>query len=118
MERNNSKRRRRNNSKRRRRRRRSTRRGDVKIRNAVHAADTGPLDDSCGCYTCRHYSRAYLRHLFRCNEILAHRLNTIHNLHYYLELMAGMRAAIEVGALGDWIREFYLQRQESGASMP
>jgi queuine tRNA-ribosyltransferase len=95
-----------------------TRTGDVKIRNAVHAADTGPLDAACGCYTCRHYSRAYLRHLFRCNEILAHRLNTIHNLHYYLSLMAGMRAAIESGSLEAWIREFYRGRQEFGASMP
>ena len=94
-----------------------TRQGDVKIRNAAHAADTGPLDEACACYTCRHYSRAYLRHLFRCNEILAHRLNTIHNLYYYLGLMAGMRSAIEAGSLEDGIREFYRDRQESGASM-
>jgi queuine tRNA-ribosyltransferase len=95
-----------------------TRHGDIKIRNAVHASDTGPLDESCSCYTCRYYSRAYLRHLFRCNEILAHRLNTIHNLHYYLSLMADMRAAIETRSLDDWIRDFYRDRQESGASMP
>jgi len=74
-----------------------TRNGVVKIRNAVHRDDTGPLDPACACYTCRHYSRAYLRHLDRCNEILGARLNTIHNLHYYLDLMRRIRAAIEGG---------------------
>jgi queuine tRNA-ribosyltransferase len=71
--------------------------GVVKIRNAVHRDDTGPLDPACACYTCRHYSRAYLRHLERCNEILGARLNTIHNLHYYLDLMRRIQAAIEGG---------------------
>jgi len=74
-----------------------TRQGVVKIRNAAHQADTGPLDPACACYTCRHYSRAYLRHLDRCNEILGARLNTIHNLHYYLDLMRRIRGAIEQG---------------------
>jgi queuine tRNA-ribosyltransferase len=74
-----------------------TSRGVVKIRNASHQADTGPLDPACSCYTCRNYSRAYLRHLDRCNEILGARLNTVHNLHYYLELMRRIRAAIEAG---------------------
>jgi len=74
-----------------------TRHGAVRIRNAAHHADTGPLDPDCGCYTCRNYSRAYLRHLDRCNEILGARLNTIHNLHYYLELLGRIRAAIERG---------------------
>ena len=69
--------------------------GVVKIRNAAHQAATGPLDPACDCYTCRHYSRAYLRHLDRCNEILGARLNSIHNLHYYLRLMARIREAIE-----------------------
>jgi queuine tRNA-ribosyltransferase len=72
-----------------------TRQGIVKIRNAAHQQDTGPLDPACGCYTCRNYSRAYLRHLDRCNEILGARLGTIHNLHYYLDLMRRIRAAIE-----------------------
>jgi queuine tRNA-ribosyltransferase len=77
-----------------------TSQGVVKIRNAAHQRDTGPLDPACGCYTCRNYSRAYLRHLDRCNEILGARLNTIHNLHYYLALMARIRGAIEQGDFG------------------
>ncbi len=77
-----------------------TSQGVVKIRNAAHQHDTGPLDPGCGCYTCRNYSRAYLRHLDRCNEILGARLNTIHNLHYYLALMARIRGAIEQGDFG------------------
>jgi len=76
-----------------------TRHGDVKIKNARHRDDVGPLDPQCACYTCRHFSRAYLHHLHRANEILGARLNTIHNLHYYQELMAGLRQAIETGAL-------------------
>ncbi|QUP52901.1 tRNA guanosine(34) transglycosylase Tgt [Ralstonia syzygii] len=72
-----------------------TRFGDIKIKNAVHRNDPRPLDETCGCYTCRNFSRAYLHHLQRVGEILGARLNTIHNLHYYLELMADMRAAIE-----------------------
>ncbi len=74
-----------------------TRHGDIKIRNAVHRDDTQPLDPDCGCATCRGFSRAYLHHLQRSNEILGARLNTIHNLHYYLDLMARARAAIEAG---------------------
>jgi queuine tRNA-ribosyltransferase len=76
-----------------------TSRGVVKIRNARHREDPGPLDPACDCYTCRHYSRAYLHHLERCNEILGARLNTIHNLAFYLGLMRGLRAAIESGRL-------------------
>lgn len=87
-----------------------TRRGTVRIRNARHRDDTGPLDPECGCYTCQNYSRAYLRHLERCGEILGARLNTIHNLHYYLDLMAQMRAAIESGRFAAWRGEFYRQR--------
>src|SRR5207237_5316167 len=71
-----------------------TRRGDVKIKNARHREDTGALDPDCACYTCRNFTRAYLHHLHRANEILGARLNTIHNLHYYLELMAALRDAI------------------------
>jgi queuine tRNA-ribosyltransferase len=74
-----------------------TRHGDVKIKNARHKTDTQPLDVSCGCYTCRHFSRAYLHHLHRVGEILGARLNTIHNLFYYQTLMAEMRVAIEQG---------------------
>jgi queuine tRNA-ribosyltransferase len=74
-----------------------TSRGVLKIRNARFERDTRPLDPDCGCYTCRHFSRAYLRHLHKCNEILGHRLATIHNLFYYQRLMHDMRAAIEAG---------------------
>ena len=76
-----------------------TSQGVVNIRNAAHQSDTGPLDPACACYTCRNFSRAYLRHLDRCNEILGSRLNTIHNLHYYLEMMRRLRAGIEAGSL-------------------
>jgi queuine tRNA-ribosyltransferase len=87
-----------------------TRNGDVKIKNARHREDTGPLDPECACYTCRHFSRAYLHHLHRANEILGARLNTIHNLHYYLELMAGLRAAIESLSLDDFRARFRARR--------
>jgi len=74
-----------------------TRRGDVKIRNARWRDDARPLDDSCACYACRNFTRAYLHHLQKANEILGARLNTLHNLHYYQELMRELRAAIEGG---------------------
>ena len=80
--------------------------GVVRIRNACHRADTGPLDPNCDCYTCRHYSRAYLHHLDRCHEILGARLNTIHNLRFYQVLMARLRAAIEEGRLAEFARGF------------
>jgi queuine tRNA-ribosyltransferase len=83
-----------------------TSQGVVNIRNAAHQADTGPLDPDCACYTCRNFSRAYLRHLDRCNEILGARLNTIHNLHYYLELMRRLRAGIESGSLESVVRQY------------
>ena len=83
-----------------------TRRGDVKIRNARHRADTAPLDEACACYTCRHFSRAYLHHLQRTNEILGARLNTIHNLHYYLTLAAELRQAIRDDALPAYTAAF------------
>ncbi|MDQ3026363.1 MAG: tRNA guanosine(34) transglycosylase Tgt [Pseudomonadota bacterium] len=83
-----------------------TRHGDVRIKNARHREDTAPLDPQCACYTCRNFSRAYLHHLHRANEILGARLNTIHNLHYYLELMAGLREAIESGSLADFTARF------------
>jgi queuine tRNA-ribosyltransferase len=72
--------------------------GALNIRNSRFQADTGPIDPRCDCYACRHYSRAYLRHLQQCNEILGARLATIHNLYFYLTLMARMRAAIEAGS--------------------
>ncbi len=71
-----------------------THQGVVKIRNSRYRVDEGPLDPECDCYTCRHYSRAYLHHLDRCNEILGSRLNTLHNLHFYQSLMRGLREAI------------------------
>ena len=78
-----------------------TRHGDLKIRNARHRDDTAPLDAQCACYTCRHYSRAYLYHLQKTNEILGARLNTLHNLHYYQELMRELRTAIEQGTFAE-----------------
>ena len=90
-----------------------TSQGVVNIRNAAHQSDTGPLDPACACYTCRNYSRAYLRHLDRCNEILGARLNTIHNLHYYLELMRRLRAGIEAGSLDGVLREYLPAARES-----
>ncbi|MGD8482255.1 MAG: tRNA guanosine(34) transglycosylase Tgt [Gammaproteobacteria bacterium] len=87
-----------------------TRHGTVKIRNARYQEDLSPLDADCGCYTCRNYSRAYLRHLDKCGEILGSRLNTIHNLHYYQELMAGIRQAIAAGELAGFVRHFYSLR--------
>jgi queuine tRNA-ribosyltransferase len=83
-----------------------TSQGVVNIRNAAHQSDTGPLDPACACYTCRNFSRAYLRHLDRCNEILGARLNTIHNLHYYLQLMRDLRAGIEDGNLPEVVRRY------------
>ncbi len=74
-----------------------TRRGKIVIKHAEYAEDFGPVDPDCTCYACRNYSRAYLRHLFLANEILGMRLNTIHNLHFYQELMCGIRDSIEGG---------------------
>jgi queuine tRNA-ribosyltransferase len=93
-----------------------TRFGDVRIRNAVHRADTRPLDAACACYTCRHFSRAYLHHLQRINEILGARLATIHNLHYYLTLMFELREAIAAGTLADYARSFASERNGDGTS--
>ncbi len=84
--------------------------GAVRIRNAIHRNDTRPLDEACACYTCRNYSRAYLSHLFRCNEILGARLNTIHNLSYYQALMQEIRAAIAADRFESMRDDFYAQR--------
>ncbi|MBS1190102.1 MAG: tRNA-guanine transglycosylase, queuosine-34-forming [Rhodocyclaceae bacterium] len=96
-----------------------TRFGDVKIKNARHKADTGPLDPSCACYTCRNFSRAYLHHLFRAGEILGSMLNTVHNLHYYQTLMSELRAAIAEQRLGPMVAAFHRDRQnESMIELP
>jgi queuine tRNA-ribosyltransferase len=80
-----------------------TRHGVIKLRNARYRDDLTPLDPDCGCYTCCNFTRAYLHHLQRVNEMLGARLNTLHNLHYYQELMAGLRAAIAEGRLGAFV---------------
>jgi queuine tRNA-ribosyltransferase len=84
-----------------------TRSGVLNIRNAVHHKDTGPIEEGCACYTCRNYSRAYLRHLDKCGEILGSHLNTVHNLYFYQRLMAEIRSAIEAGRFADFAAEFY-----------
>ena len=91
--------------------------GEIRIRNARYRDDPRPLDEACGCYTCRHYSRAYLRHLDQCNEILGARLNTIHNLYYYQRLMRELREAIAAGTLDAYVREFYGRRAQSGPAV-
>jgi len=87
-----------------------TRQGTLKIRNSQHRLSDRPVDEACDCYTCRHYSRAYLKHLDKCGEILGSRLNTIHNLHYYQDLMRELRAAIEHNTLHEYVSDFYRQR--------
>jgi queuine tRNA-ribosyltransferase len=87
-----------------------TRFGDLKIKNARYKDDTQPLDETCNCYACRHFSRAYLHHLHRTGEILGARLNTIHNLHYYLQLMREMRAAIDAGQFQTFVVQFQRER--------
>ncbi len=84
-----------------------TRSGVLNIRNAAHLRDTAPVEEGCTCYTCRNYSRSYLRHLDKCGEILGSRLNTIHNLHFYQRLMSEMRAAIANAEFAAFCTEFY-----------
>ncbi len=91
--------------------------GIVKIRNARHRHDTGPLDERCDCYTCKNFSRSYLHHLDKCGEMLGSQLNTIHNLRYYQNLMAGLRGAIEAGTLSSFIKDFYALRGETVPAM-
>jgi len=93
-----------------------TRTGVLTIRNAAHASDTGPIDPDCGCYTCRNYSRAYLRHLDKCNEILGSRLNTLHNLYFYLDLMRQMRQALDEGRFDAFCRETLARRTVTPAA--
>jgi queuine tRNA-ribosyltransferase len=85
--------------------------GRVNIKGARYAEDRMPIDPECGCYVCQNYSRAYLRHLFRSGEILASRLNTWHNLHYYLALMAGAREAIAADRFSEFRRDFYAKQK-------
>ena len=85
--------------------------GAVKIRNSRYAQDTQPVDATCGCYACRHYSRAYLRHLHQANEMLGATLATIHNLYYYQTLMRGLREAILAKTLDDFVKKFYCMRR-------
>ncbi|BCL74756.1 queuine tRNA-ribosyltransferase [Jeongeupia sp. HS-3] len=87
-----------------------TRFGDIKIKNAKHRLDERPLDETCDCYTCKNFSRAYLHHLFRSGEILGSQLNTMHNLRYYQVLMAEMRAAIEIDAFPAFVARFRADR--------
>jgi queuine tRNA-ribosyltransferase len=87
-----------------------TRFGDIKIKNARYKDDKAPLDDTCGCYACRNFSRAYLHHLHRSSEILGARLNTIHNLHYYLDLMQQMRDALDEDRFHAFTLQFHADR--------
>ncbi|MFA0440000.1 tRNA guanosine(34) transglycosylase Tgt [Vibrio sp. 10N.286.49.C2] len=84
--------------------------GVIKIRNAKHKTDVSPLDPECDCYTCKNYSKAYLHHLDRCNEILGARLNTIHNLRYYQRLMESIRKSIDEDRFEEFVQEFYARR--------
>jgi queuine tRNA-ribosyltransferase len=90
--------------------------GRLVIKNAAYARDPRPLDEVCTCYTCRHYSRAYLRHLYAAREILAFRLLTLHNLYYYLTLMANIRRAVAAGEFAAFRRNFYQNRIKGGNS--
>ena len=94
-----------------------TRRGQVNIKNARHMDDPRPLDENCKCPACRSYSRAYLHHVFKAQEIIASMLLTWHNLHYYQELMSGLRAAIASGNLKAHVAAFHARRAE-GAIEP
>jgi len=86
--------------------------GRINIKNSAYVVDGSPVDPECDCYTCRKFSRAYLRHLYVSRELLAYRLNTIHNVHYYLSLMEKIREAITKGNFMEWRKEFYAKRWE------
>jgi queuine tRNA-ribosyltransferase len=92
-----------------------TRTGILRIRNSQYQDDTRPVDEHCSCYTCRNYSRSYLRHLDKCGEILGSRLNTIHNLHYYQDLMREIREAIENNSFDQFSDEFYAMQQREAS---
>jgi queuine tRNA-ribosyltransferase len=89
-----------------------TRNGPIIIKKAEYAEDPQPIDTDCTCYTCRNFSRAYLRHLYVSRELLSYRLNTLHNIHYFLELMQGMRSAIAQNRFQEFKKAFYNQRKE------
>ncbi|RLA76928.1 MAG: tRNA guanosine(34) transglycosylase Tgt, partial [Deltaproteobacteria bacterium] len=91
--------------------------GKMNIKNARYARDPDPIDPGCDCYTCRHFSRAYLRHLFMARELLAYYLNTIHNLHYYLKLMREIRRALQEDRFEEFRREFYRLREEGATEV-
>jgi queuine tRNA-ribosyltransferase len=91
--------------------------GLLRIRNSRFQSDTRPLDENCDCYTCRNYSRAYLRHLDKSGEILGSRLNTIHNLYYYQHLMRQLRDAIEAENLAGFVADFYDKRSQPVPAM-
>ena len=93
-----------------------TRYGVLNIRNAEHRTDTRPIETGCECYTCRHYTRSYLRHLDKCNEIMGAHLNTVHNLFFYQRLMQEIRAAIETGRFAAYHREFHALQGSHGAA--
>ncbi|MEA3412787.1 MAG: tRNA guanosine(34) transglycosylase Tgt [Pseudomonadota bacterium] len=95
-----------------------TRRGLLRIRNSRYRDDMRPVDPDCGCYTCRHFTRAYLRHLDRCGEILGPVLNTLHNLTYYQDLMADIRTAIEHTRFPQFVERFYEMRARTPESVP
>jgi queuine tRNA-ribosyltransferase len=91
--------------------------GVIRLRNAAYRTDPRPLEEACTCYTCRHYSRAYLHHLDRSQEVLGLRLNTLHNLHYYQKLMYELRSAIEASALKHYMAGFYARRGQSAKAV-
>lgn len=88
-----------------------TSRGKISIKQAQYAEDEKPIDETCACYTCRHYSRAYLRHLYLANEILSSRLNTLHNLYYYMNVIENIREAIRKNRLLDFYKNGGLYSQ-------
>jgi queuine tRNA-ribosyltransferase len=92
--------------------------GVVKIRNAVHKNDPSPLDESCDCYTCQNFSRAYLHHLDKCGEMLGAQLNTIHNLRHYQVIMQELRDAIAQDRLEGYVQEFYLRQGKEVTPVP
>ena len=88
-----------------------TRFGDLKIRNARYKTEDQPVDTTCTCYTCKNFSRAYMHHLDRCGEMLGPMLSSIHNLHYYLNLMQEVRDALDAGRFGEFSAQFRADRQ-------
>jgi queuine tRNA-ribosyltransferase len=93
-----------------------TSRGKLVIKNSQHMDDERPVDENCSCYTCSHYSRAYLRHLYMANELLVYRLLSIHNIHYYTGFMEQIRSAIRSDSLEEFRDNFYKQREVDQSS--